>query len=148
MRRSALLASVMHAGERRRLLASLPADIALQLRAQIAVVRRHRWDDPALVEPMLRASDVRRDQPDGQLGLEEIVQLSRTLGAATLSRVIMATSPGDASFILAALEPATAKAVSAELVSSRPLPPALAASVRNAAHVHSTIADPALRALP
>ncbi|WP_242628979.1 hypothetical protein [Xanthomonas oryzae] len=120
----------------------------MQLRAHIAVVCRHRWDDPALVDPMLQAAGVLQDQPDGELGLEEIVQLSRSLGAATLSRVIMATAPADASFILAALEPATAKAVRAELVSTKPFPPALAASVRNAAYAHVTTADPAMRVLP
>ncbi|MBB3804634.1 hypothetical protein FHT03_000364 [Xanthomonas arboricola] len=148
LRKSALLASVMQAGECRRLMASLPAGIAAQLRAQIAVVRHHRWDEPAFVEPLLQAPDVRQGQPEGELGLEEIVQLSHTLSAATLSRVITATTPGDASFILAALEPATAKAVRAELASSKPFPPALAAAVRSAAHAHAAAAHAAMRVQP
>ncbi|PPU13533.1 hypothetical protein KPG65_06375 [Xanthomonas arboricola pv. corylina] len=137
MRKSALLASVMRSGERRRLLASLPAAMATELRAQIALVCRHGWDEPTLVEPALRGP-----------GLEDIVQLSHTLGAATLSRVVMATASADASFILAALEPALAKTVRAELAASRPLPPALAAAVRNAAHAQAAAAHPARRVVP
>lgn len=85
---------------------------------------------------------------DGGPGLEDIVQLSHTLGAATLSRVVMATASADASFILAALEPALAKTVRAELAASRPLPPALAAAVRNAAHAQAAAAHPARRVVP
>ncbi|WOB51114.1 hypothetical protein NYR97_06990 [Xanthomonas hydrangeae] len=148
MRRSALLASVMQSGERRRLLASLPAPIAAQLRAQIAIVCRHGWDDPALVEQALQIPRLPIGSADAELGLEEIVQLSHTLCAATLSRVVMATTSADASFIFAALEPAMAKAVRAELASSRSFPPALAAAVRNAAHAQANAAHPALRVLP
>ncbi|CAD2251820.1 hypothetical protein QSH46_014810 [Xanthomonas arboricola pv. juglandis] len=148
MRKSALLASVMRSGERRRLLASLPAAMATELRAQIALVCRHGWDEPTLVEPALRGPGQTIGDADGGPGLEDIVQLSHTLGAATLSRVVMATASADASFILAALEPALAKTVRAELAASRPLPPALAAAVRNAAHAQAAAAHPARRVVP
>ncbi|WP_253254199.1 hypothetical protein [Xanthomonas arboricola] len=148
MRKSALLASVMQPGQRRRLLASLPAAMATELRAQIAFVRRHGWDEPTLVEPVLRGPGLTIGDADGGPGLEDIVQLSRTLGAATLSRVVMATASADASFILAALEPALAKTVRAELTASKPLPPALAAAVRNAAHAQATAVYPAMQVVP
>ncbi|AOY64713.1 hypothetical protein ABFO19_01225 [Xanthomonas citri pv. glycines] len=148
MRKSALLASVMRSGERRRLLASLPAAMAAQLREQIAVVRRHGWDDLALVESALQVSRLSIAHSDTEVGLEQIVQLSGTLGAATLSRVVMAATSADPSFILAALAPATARDVRAELATARPLPPALAAAVRNAAHGQVTAAHPSMRAVP
>ncbi|WP_238691706.1 hypothetical protein [Xanthomonas arboricola] len=147
MRKSALLASVMRSGQRRRLLASLPIAMAEQLRTQIALVRRHGWDELSLVEPLLHGQELTVTQTDADLGLEEIVRLSHILSAATLSRVVMATTAGEASFVLAALDPQIAKAVCAELTTMRPLPPALAAAVRNAAQTHAA-AVPAMRALP
>ncbi|WDM67826.1 hypothetical protein [Xanthomonas cucurbitae] len=143
MRKSALLASVMQPGALRSLFASLPAGTAEELRTQIAFVSQQGWNRSTLVNHTLNiwTSKQEQDIAETDTGFGDIVRLSNSLNARTLSRVVLATAPNDPTFILSALEPRIAKAVRTELVSLKTFPPALASAIRKAAHVTTSAVD-------
>lgn len=123
-RKSALLLLSLRKGDRRRLLAQLPALSAGRIRALLHELEQLPFAAGELAETLL-ADEVRGLTESTSLGVDELVALSRQLPAAWFARVLSVWTGVDRGFCVALLDDAIAVDVRSELERLSALPPKL-----------------------
>ncbi|MCC4590147.1 hypothetical protein LL974_03235 [Xanthomonas campestris pv. cannae] len=131
---AALLASVMQPRTRRALIASLPSDLAGRIEAEAAVVRKRRWDIGSLVATICGGQA--RQSPDrrGEMDLDRLVTLSRTLDSGSYSRLVVALGMDASDFLFSLIDARFAERVRRDMRECPALAPAVRDAVVAAAH--------------
>ncbi|WP_369914761.1 hypothetical protein AB8810_20400 [Xanthomonas sp. NCPPB 3005] len=131
---AALLASVMHPRARRALIASLPSGVAERIEAEAAVVRKRRWDIGSLVTTICGRQARHAPGRHGEMDLDRLVALSRTLDSGSYSRLVVALGMDASDFLFSLIDVRFAERVRRDMRDCAALAPAVREAVVAAAH--------------
>lgn len=142
VRKAALVASLMDRKQRKRLLASLPADATSILTTALREIEQHGWAQRDLVERVLgkRLSELVTQEG---IGLDALMVLSKHLDSLHFARILTATQPGNPEFVLSMLDQDFAEGVQAHIDRLPVMPESLRAAVR--AHARTLLDDSGMK---
>lgn len=136
-RKAALAMSILPPPHRERVLKSLPTQQRDTIRLLLDNVFSQGWNDPSAVELALGITTP--DPSTIAIGSEQLIVLSRLLGAELYARVLVATDISDRNFLLSLLDRNYAVLVQRALGEVSSLPDSLKQSLLAA--VHACLAD-------
>lgn len=128
-RKCALLLTTLRRGDRRRVLATLPAASARQVRLLLRQLEALPLPIAELA-PEVLADEIRGLTSETSLGLDELMRLSDRLAPAWFARVLTVWPNVNPAFCLSTLDTARAAAVRRELALLPALPPRLVEAVQ------------------
>jgi hypothetical protein len=128
-RKCALFLTTLRRGDRRRVLAMLPAASARQIRALLGELDAMPIPATDLVGDVL-ADEVRGLTATTSLGVDELARLARAMDATWFARVLVAWPSVNRAFCISMLDSPTATLVRGELARLPALPPRLAVALQ------------------